>query len=668
MVIVPRDPNERINDLERDLYSRDAAPITTKKRPDLSEDSSHERHAQYGWKEQAQNATSGVAEVKGPGVFVGEKTLGEELAEFDRSERKSSLATKVFLASVLFFVVSAGIAAYIILGGFNIISSKNVDISVQGLVAVAAGEPLSLDILVKNNNNSTLDSGTMYVEYPEGTRMADDVTKELTRDQIDFDVVPTGGLVTKTIKPVFFGEKDSVKQIKIRVDYKARGSNASFSKEKTFDITIKSSPILMTVDVPKEVNAGQDIAITVDVASNSNTLINDLLVRVEYPFGFSFTGATPEPTFGQNVWRVGDLSPKANRTITIRGKMEGQNEEERTFRFSTGTASDSDEKQLAISYITSQASLFIKKAFIGLSLELNGKVGERVVAPGERVQGTLVWSNNLPVAINDASIQVKLSGKGLDRSQVTAGSNGFYRSIDNIITWDKNSVPALRNIEPGESGAVTFMFSVLPSSQQLLSQGRDLNIVLDATANGTRVQSDVPQQVQSKTSGIAKIGTNLTIAGRTVHSIGAFNNSGPIPPRVEKETTYTIVWNVSNSFNDVANAALTTQLPPYVRWLGKVSPTSEQVSYNDSTRTVSWNIPIVPAGVGYTAAAKEVSFQVALLPSLSQVRTIPDLTGPLMITGVDRFSGATIQSNKPALNTRLTNDPDFGSGDDQVVQ
>src|SRR3989344_1837471 len=178
MAIAPRDPNEKIDDMERDLYSRDAEPITLKKRPELSP---HEKSVQYGWKED-------------------DRELAGEVAEAEKIGRKRSFAAKIFMASILFFVIAAGIAAYIILGGFNVISSKNVDISVQGLVAVAAGEEVLLDIIVKNNNNSALDSGTIYIEYPEGTRMEEDVTKELLRDQIDFDAVTAGGSVIKTIK------------------------------------------------------------------------------------------------------------------------------------------------------------------------------------------------------------------------------------------------------------------------------------------------------------------------------------------------------------------------------------------------------------------------------------------------------------------------------------
>ncbi len=632
---------ERIDDLERDLYSREAPEITAKQRPELSK---HEKMVQYGWKE--------------------EDTLASQAEEIQQAE-KHSLITKIFMASVLFFVVAAGIAAYVILGGFNVISSKNVDISVRSLISVAAGEELSLDVIVKNNNNTALTSGNINIEYPDGARMAGDVTKELHRDQIPFDTVAAGGSVTKTVKAVLFGQKDSVQQIKITVDYKAKGSNATFSKEKTYEITIKSSPVLMSANVPTEINSGQDVTITIDLASNSNTIVRDLLVRAEYPFGFTYLSATPDATFEKNVWNIGDFNPKDKRTIVIHGRMDGQNEEERTFRFMTGTASPTDEKELAVNYIMLQQPITIKKPFIDLSLELGGKVGDYVVASGDKVQAVLKWSNNLPITINDAQIEVKLSGIGFDRTQVFPGVGGFFRSSDNTIIWDKNSLRDLQSIDPGEGGLITFSFGSLPPSQQILSQGRNMNIALTATAKGTRIQGGVPQEIQSTASGLVKVGTSLAIAGKTLHNSGPISNTGPVPPRVDQKTTYTVVWDISNAFNDVADVVVTTTLPPYVRWTGSISPTNEQLGYNPSTRTVTWSVADLRAGVGFVGAPREAAFQIELEPSVNQMGSAPDLTTALNITGKDRFTGTTVQAIQSPLNTR-TADSNFRSGDERV--
>jgi hypothetical protein len=156
--------------------------------------------------------------------------------------------------------------------------------------------------------------------------------------------------------------------------------------------------------------------------------------------------------------------------------------------------------------------------------------------------------------------------------------------------------------------------------------------------------------------------------GRIVRSTGPFQNTGTLPPRADRETTYTVYWNLSNSFNDVADVVFSTVLPQYVSWKGETSPSSEAVSFDASTRTVRWTVPDLRAGVGYTSPSKEVAFQIGLLPSLSQVGTVPDLTGELRVTGADRFTGGTVTTSKPALTTRMPTDLSFRSGDDRVAQ
>lgn len=635
------DQNDRIDNLERDLYSRDAKPITEIKRPELTQ---HEKLQGYGWKEELEPyAQSTEQEVK-----------------------KNSFVNNFFIAAIIFFLAATAIAAYVILGGFNVISTKNVDISIQGLVAVNAGEELSLDVIVRNNNNSNLEEATLYIEYPEGTRSIDDLTKDITRQQIDLGTINSGASKTETIKAVFFGQKDSVKQVKTRIDYKTYGSNAFFTKEKNFDITIKSAPLLMNVELPAEVNSGQEITINIEVASNANAHIQDLAVQAEYPFGFTFMSSNPAPSSERNMWKIGDLASNEKRKIQIKGRMDGQSEEERTFRFIAGTTDSLDDRKIAIGYITSQQTLAIKKPFIGLSLDLNGKTGIQTIEAGGRVTGTLRWSNDLPIEINDATIEVKLSGSGLDRTQVSAGGGGFYRSSDNTIVWSRSSLSELANLDPGENGSVSFTLSAVRPTTQTLAQGRNMDINAVVTMFGTRVQEGVPQQISSSATGQAKIATEMLPTGKIVYSVGPFRNTGPVPPQVDKETTYTVVWGLSNSFNDVANATMKATLPPYVRWAGNYNPTGEQVSYDSSSRTVTWSVPDLRAGVGYTSSAKEVSFQIALLPSVNQVGSSPDLIGSATVQGTDRFTGSMVEKRVSALNTRITEDPSYDAGDEQV--
>lgn len=648
MAFNPIDPKKQnLDKLQQGLYSRGAQDITKTERPVFSP---HRESLTSPWKE--------------------DPILTEGLKEEPEEPKKMSFFTKIFLASIAFFLVASGIAVYILSGGFNVISSKNVDISVEGPVAVAAGDELSLDIIVLNNNSAALDEGELFVEYPSGTKMTSDLTKDLTREKISLDSIPAGKSATKTVKAVLFGEKDSAKQIKITLDYKAHGSNASFSKEKTYDIAIKSSPILMEVTAPKEVNAGQDITVNVNITSNSAIPVKNLVLRAEYPFGFNFNNASPKADAGNNVWQIGTLQPNEKRTFVITGRVDGQNEEERTIKFNTGIADVNDENQIGIGFISLANSILIKKPFITLSMELNqSEDKEYSTKIGNEIRGTISWVNNLPVTINDTQLQVKFSGDIIDRQSVSANHGGFYRSTDNTITWDKNTFSELQSLDPSGTNSVNFDFRLIPNSSALTASGRNLQTNMEVSVKGTRVsENSSPETVSTVFSRAIKIATSFDLNSRSLYSIGPFRNTGPMPPRAETPTSYTVVWTLSNTFNDVTGATVSGTLPPYVTWLGNVNPANQNVVYNDSNRTIMWNAGDVKAGSGFVTAPREVYFQVSLNPSLNQVSSLPTLVDNIQFAGTDRFTGKAVGASKSALTTKISTDPAYIEGSGTVVR
>jgi len=109
-------------------------------------------------------------------------------------------------------------------------------------------------------------------------------------------------------------------------------------------------------------------------------------------------------------------------------------------------------------------------------------------------------------------------------------------------------------------------------------------------------------------------------------------------------------------------------LPPYVRWLGVVSPSSEKISYNPVGGEISWNVGDVDSGTGINIPSKEISFQVMLLPSVSQIGQTPDLTTEVVVTGKDMFTNASLREVFRSVNTRLSTDPGFNASKANVVE
>lgn len=117
-----------------------------------------------------------------------------------------------------------------------------------------------------------------------------------------------------------------------------------------------------------------------------------------------------------------------------------------------------------------------------------------------------------------------------------------------------------------------------------------------------------------------------------------------MPPRAEQDSSYTITWAVKNSANTVANASAQTTLPPYVKFVkGEAG-----VTYDEGTRMVKWSLGDIKAGVGYTLASRQAAFQVLLTPSTSQVGTTPQITGAVLLSGLDRFAQVQVEATTEA--------------------
>lgn len=578
----------------------------------------------------------------------------------------SSFLKKVFFGSVAFFLLALGVSVFIFYGGNNLISANNVDILVEGPVSIAGGEPLSLDISVVNENDVKLELVDLVVEYPKGTAYPEDTTKELVRFREligDIDPQRDG---RKNVSAVFFGEENEKKDIKITAEYRVQGSNATFYKEKIYSVFISSTPISITVDSFSEVNSGQEFTMKFTITSNSSKLLRGIVFQAEYPFGFNFKRAVPSATFDATLWKIGDLAPGAKRVISVTGSIDGQNDDERIFRLNAGVQSLKDDKKIGIPLLSTQQAVMVKKPFITSSLALDGDASNRDYAgeAGRSIRADVSFVNNLPTNIIDAEIAVRISGTALDKSSIVV-ERGFYDSANGVIRWDKSNTSELSLLNPGGSGSVSFSFT--PNSETSSSNLKNPGISIDVSIRGKRIaENQVPEQIIASSVRTVRVASKIRLLPRILYSIGPFINTGSMPPKAEKETRYTIVWTVTNTSNTVSNAQVRATLPSYVKWLG-VASDSEKIAYNPVGGEVLWNIgSIAPNAQGISS--KEIAFQVAFVPSVSQINTVPTIVNEAVLTGEDDFTGLTLRDVRSSLNTRLSTDPNFDTGDERVTQ
>ena len=434
---------EKLNRLERKLYSRNAPDIINGERSELNppDDGEKENLGEERNTTETENVKENWPDMK--------KNSFDELAKkvSNMAQRKHSFVKKIFVFSILFFVIASGVAAFVFWGGMNLVSSKNVDIKVIGPLSVGGGQEVSLDINVINNNNVDLNFASLLIEYPEGARSIADLSKELDQERFTLETIRSGESYSQNVKIVFFGEKDNLKQLKISLEYRVENSSALFYKEKMHEISISSAPIIITPTYPKEVNSNQEISFSIEVASNSKDKISNFLVNVEYPFGFVFKEASPGASYGNNIWKFSDLNAGEKKTILIKGNIIGQDNEERVFKINTGIASENDERVIAIPFSQLTESVLVKKPFIGLDIFIEGKNGDFAGQEGGQIFTEFIVKNNLPSRLFNTSVEVAFRGGAFNQLALCRGmvdfSNHpttlFYGIKDrcwNFLIWD----------------------------------------------------------------------------------------------------------------------------------------------------------------------------------------------------------------------------------------
>lgn len=622
----PQDSNEHLSTLEearRKLYSRSSEP-----RPIENPLPSGERTLPHVWEGSPKELPKVVA-------------VGSHHVRF---------AAVFFAGASAFFLLALMLAGYFFYFGGNAVSVNNITVQLSGPTSIAGGDTVPLGLAVTNRNPVAVKNVKIEIAFPEGTRNAEDVLKSYPRYTETIDVIASGETITRSIRAVVFGGAGQSLSLPVSVSFGTDGSNSVFVKKLSYALDISSTPLSISVETLRETVSGKPLTLTLTVRSNASVPLGNVIVTGTLPFGFSVSSASVP--FTNSAFSLGTLMPGATKTITLSGTLSGQNSESRVFRFSVGTAKNQGDTTIAVPYMTQDATVALAAPFLATNLSINGSgLDNAVLSPGSTQTVSIGYANMLPTTLTNAIVTISLSGAAIDYNSIKT-TTGFYRSQDRSIVFSKDTDPSFSSLAPGASGVGDFTFSTLPAS----SVGRSPQVTFSISVAGTRVgQSNVPEQVSASSVVSAKLATSVGFSALSLHSSGPITNSGPIPPKADFATTYTIQWSATNPGNSIGGGSVSTTLPGYVSYTGKTSG-SGTFSYDEPARKITWSVGDLAQGATATGA-----FQVSLTPSTSQKGSAPQLTGAASFTGFDRFAGVSVSASAEAVTTETRSDVGFNN-------
>lgn len=621
--------NNRIEDIKTNLYM--AKPETVMPMPDQGILHGEHYNVEHDWK---QNNT--MKKVKSIMVH-------------------RTLFRTFFIISLLLFIGAVG-AVYISLQQkTNIISNDRIDMTILGNSFAQGGEQFSLEVATTNRNRTQLELADIIVTYPKD---ASDKGEQLRAKKDIGTILP--GETKRTLVPlVLYGESGSIKPISIMLEYHIAGSNALFTKQIQKEVTLSGSSIGIGVDGSTTVVANQPYTFIISINPTTEDLLKNMAVSVVFPPGFTFQKSEPAAFSGNNVWSLGDLIKGIKKEISITGTLNGISGDEKVFHIYIGEQDKNGEHGLGAIYAQSVQTVLIDKAFLDVRISYNGAFADVYpIGSGSDVPVSIDYTNNTNTIIHDTTIVATVSGAALDKKSIKT-TFGVYDESKGTITWSSDQIQSLADIAPGAGGGVDFNFSALPGGTGI---GGDITVTVSIT--GTPIDSiNNATSLSALDRKIFRLGSQVALDAVGYYTSGPLKNSGANPPVVGSPTTYTVGWILSNTTNAVDNGIVKGILPRGIEWVGETTPAEEVVTYNSTSREVTWRVGTLKKNPSDNIR-RQAFFKVSLTPTIADVGNVPILLTQSTFTGTDSYTTGSVRITRDPVVVKLIE----GSGDGKITR
>ena len=551
--------------------------------------------------------------------------------------------SKKFIFFILIIIIAVGFFGFWYYRD-RVFSKEILRLEILGPESTKVGDEIEYTVKYKNNGNFALEQPKIIFELPENSLTEDSKTR-ITQGLKD--IYPGDEQFVK-FKARLLGKEGDLKVAHTWLSYIPKNLTARYESDTTFTTKIETVPITLDFDLPSKAEKGKEINYSINYFSNVDYPLENLSIKIDSVSGFDFEQSTPS-SLDNIEWKLATLNKAQGGRINIKGRILADTGSRLDFSAKLGMWIDG--QFVAIKEAGKEIEVIEPLLFI--SQQVNGSPNY-IASPGERLHYEIFFRNIGSSPFDNLFMIIRLDSQAFDLSTLQS-SSGQVRPNDNLIVWDWRQVSDLGHLESQQEGRVEF-YVQLKDSWQIADTEKN-NVFVKNRVDISQISQDFQIKVNSK----------LELSQKAYYSSQAdISNSGPIPPAVGQQTTYTATWQAKNYFNDVKNIKARAVLPQGVVLTGKISPESQspKFTYDSGTKELVWSIGDLSAGSTDSAT---ISFQVSLVPLPSQKGGVAQLVGEAIISGEDQFTQRTTESRTPAIDTSLPDDP-AASGKGTVQQ
>lgn len=527
----------------------------------------------------------------------------------------------------------------------NIYSKEILKLEIIGPEEVDMGEEVEYTVKYKNNGNVRVEEARLIFEYPKHSIP---INQEALWVEKKLDDIYPGEEKTFQFRARILGREKEIKTARALLTYRPKNLKAFYDSETSFTTLIKFVPLTFEWDIPSKIEPEKDFHFRLNYFSNIDYPLSDLRAIVDYPQGFNFVDSRPK-ALDKKEWEIGLLNRAEGGRIEITGRVEGKAGDQKIFRAKLGSWKEGEFilfKEIARGVEITRPSLY-------LSQLINGNA-QYTANAGDLLHYEIFFKNVGEEALTNLFLVAKLEGEPFDFESLKSNL-GEFKSGDNSIIWDWKKVSQLQFLAPQQEGLVEFWIKL--KEDWLISGSGGKNPVLRNKVYFSQVQEEFVTKVNSK----------IEIFQKGYFADEVFGNFGPLPPKVAESTTYTIIWQINNFYNDLRNVKVKTTLPREVRLTGEIFPKEANFAFDSQSREIVWEVGDIEAGAGINKPNPNIAFQISFTPSSLQRGGVATLIDETIITAEDTWTETRLEKRAGAIDTTLPDDETV-TGDMGVVQ
>lgn len=607
----------------------------------------------------ARNKNVDLSKVAPKGEDVWRQQAPVPLEEKKRALKIGGIVLGAVVAVVLLLVAIYGMRQ----ASFN---DGRVKVAVDGPKETRSGKLLTYEITYNNDNWASLNDAVLRINHPESFKPEESTAYRAESPTVSLvDLGKLDGHANGKI--IFSGRayspKGTLMYIKTSLSYRPANFNSQFESEAQVGVNVISTPMTLEVMAPQAMASGDALDYQVDYKNVGAEDFENIRIKVYFPEGFIFSKSVPSVSEGDNIWYIGHLSAGESGKIVISGKLQGERDNVKKVAVYIGTINQGQ----FVTYNEESTTTKIAASPLSIYQTVNGSTNFSANA-GDTLRFEIYYKNTGDLGLGNVNIKESLNSAVLDYSTLET-DGGAYDTDNRTIEWKAADHPELANLAPGQEGMIGFSIkvgNVIP-----LQTVNDKNFVISSIV---RIDSpDIPTPIEmnkivagNKTD--IKLNSKLIIEAEGYYNDPFIANTGPIPPAVGQETTYTIHWKAGNVSNDVTDAKVEASLPTGVVMTGKTYPDQAGLEYNERTNKIIWNIGPMKVGEGITSPLREVAFQVRIKPSLDQLGKAVDILQAGVFSAKDSFTQENLSAQFKGKTTMLQEDAQIDSVGWKVVQ